>query len=175
LRTLVAAVGVALVLTGLASASSQADTYKLTATMKARAEVPRPTGLPAGANGHFTGKAVELANDRARLTWHLTFSSLSGRALAAHIHTGKVGKAGGVMVPLCGPCRNGQRGTATITHAQLRTIELGRAYVNVHTAKNSAGEIRGQVSSTEVKGSDSAQPPPSPAPPGPPPPPAPYP
>ena len=175
MRTLVAAAGVALVLTGLASAAPQADTYKLTSTMKARAEVPRPTGVPAGANGHFTGKAVELANDRARLTWLLTFSKLSGRALAAHIHMGKVGKAGNVMVPLCGPCRNGQRGRATITHAQLRVIERGRAYVNVHTAKNAAGEIRGQVKSTEVEGSGSNQPPPPPAPPGPTPPPVPYP
>jgi len=175
-RTLVAAVGVALVLTGLASAAPQADTYKLTATMKARAEVPRPTGVPAAANGHFTGKAVELANDRARLTWLLTFSQLSGKAVAAHIHVGKVGKAGNVMVPLCGPCRNGQRGTATITHAQLKTIELGRAYVNVHTVKNAGGEIRGQVKSTEVEGRSSNPPPPSPpAPPGPTPPPTPYP
>jgi hypothetical protein len=174
-RTLVAAAGVALVLTGLASAAPQADTYKLTATMKARAEVPRPTGVPAGANGHFTGTAVELANDRARLTWLLTYSKLSGRAMAAHIHIGKVGKAGGVMVPLCSPCRNGQRGRATITHAQLRTIELRRAYVNVHTAKNAAGEIRGQVKSTEVEGSGSNPPPPPPAPPGPTPPPVPYP
>jgi CHRD domain-containing protein len=174
-RTLVAAAGVALVLTGLASAAPQADTYKLAAAMTGRAEVPKPTGVPAGAKGLFTGKAVELANDRARLTWRLTFSKLSGRALAAHIHTGKVGKAGGVMVPLCGPCRNGQQGRATITHAQLRTIELGRAYVNVHTAKNSAGEIRGQVRSTEIEGSGSNQPPPPPAPPGPTPPPVPYP
>jgi hypothetical protein len=174
-RVLVVAAGVALVLTGLARAAPQADTYKLTSTLKARAEVPKPTGVPAGANGHFTGTVVELANDRARLSWHLTFSQLSGKAIAAHIHAGKVGKAGNVIVPLCGPCRNGQRGRATITHAQFRVIELGRAYVNVHTPKNAAGEIRGQVRSTEVEGSGSSDPPPSPAPPGPPPPPVPYP
>ena len=46
------------------------------------------------------------------------------------------------MAPLCGPCRSGQRGTASITHAQLRTIRRGGAYVNVHTASNTAGEIR---------------------------------
>ena len=52
------------------------------------------------------------------------------------------------MVALCGPCKSGKRGTATITHAQLRTIEAGRAYVNVHTKKNAAGEIRGQIKAT---------------------------
>ena len=175
MRRLVVAAGVALVLTGLASAAPQADTYNLNATLKARFEVPRPTGVPVGANGLFKGKAVELANDRGRLTWRLTFSKLSGRAMAAHVHSGRVGKAGGVMVPLCGPCRSGQRGTAAITHAQLRTIEIGRAYVNVHTAKNTAGEIRGQVKSSEVEGSGSNPPPAPPAPPGPTPPPVPYP
>ena len=57
------------------------------------------------------------------------------------------------MVALCGPCRNGQRGTAMISHAQLRTIRAGRAYVNVHTRKNGAGEIRGQLKATEGGGS----------------------
>ena len=55
------------------------------------------------------------------------------------------------MVALCGPCKNGKRGTATITHAQLKTIESGRAYVNVHTKKNAAGEIRGQIKATEAR------------------------
>ena len=27
----------------------------------------------------------------------------------------------------------------------IRALESGKAYVNVHTAKNAAGEIRGQV------------------------------
>lgn len=68
------------------------------------------------------------------MTWRLTFSKLSGRAVAAHIHVGAPGKAGGVMIALCGPCRSGQRGTSTLSHAQLRTIRAGRAYVNIHTA-----------------------------------------
>jgi hypothetical protein len=50
-----------------------------------------------------------------------------------------------VLVPLCGPCRSGQTGTAKISKAMVAKLEGGRAYVNVHTAKNAAGEIRGQV------------------------------
>ena len=109
-KLLVAVVGAALFVAGLALAAPQKDAYKLTANLKARFEVPKPQGVPTGATGLFTGTAVELENDRARLTWRLTFSKLSGRAAAAHIHAGKVGKAGGVIVALCGPCRNGQRG-----------------------------------------------------------------
>ena len=53
--------------------------------------------------------------------------------------------AGPVLVPLCGPCTSGKKGKATITAGVANALELGRAYVNLHTAKNAAGEIRGQV------------------------------
>ena len=149
-KTLGVAGAAALALAGLALAAPQKDTYNLTANLKARFEVPKPTGVPTGAVGLFTGKVVELENDQARLTWRLTFSKLSGSAAGAHIHVGRGGRAGGVMLALCGPCRSGQRGSATITHAQLRTIRAGGTYVNVHTAKNAAGEIRGQVKASEI-------------------------
>ena len=163
-RTLGVAVVAALALAGLALAGPQKDTYNLTANLKARFEVPKPTGVPTGAVGLFTGKVVELENDQARFTWRLAFSKLSGRAAAAHIHLGKPGKAGGVMLALCGPCRSGQRGSATISHAQLRTIRAGRAYVNIHTAKNAAGEIRGQVKASQASSSSSSDPTPTPSP-----------
>ena len=75
LKALAASAVTALALVGLALAAPQKDTYNLTANLKARSEVPRPTGVPVGATGLFTGKAVELANDKAKLTWRLTFSS----------------------------------------------------------------------------------------------------
>ncbi|HKX48510.1 MAG TPA: CHRD domain-containing protein [Gaiellaceae bacterium] len=157
LKTLTAGVGLVLAVAGflvaLAIAAPQRDTYKLTANLKARFEVPKPQSVPVGATGLFTGSAVERANDRAKVTWRLTFSNLSGRAMAAHIHAGRVGRAGGVMVALCGPCRSGQRGTTMISHAQLRAIRAGRTYVNVHTRRNAAGEIRGQVKAREGAGS----------------------
>ena len=176
LKPLSVAIGSALAVAGFlvafAIAAPADDTYKLTANLKARFEVPKPQGVPAGATGRFTGTAVEQSNDRARLNWRLTYSKLSGRALAAHIHAGRVGRAGRVIVALCGPCRNGQRGTAMISHAQLRTIRAGRTYVNVHTRKNGAGEIRGQLKATQggesgtgsTSTTDTTQPPPPPYP-----------
>ena len=163
-KTLAAAAAAGLALAGLALAAPQQDTYNLTANLRARFEVPKPTRVPAGAVGLFTGKAIELDDGRARVTWRLTFSKLSGRAVAAHIHAGRAGKAGGVLAPLCGPCRRGQRGTATITRAQLRTVRRGRAYVNVHTARNTAGEIRGQVKASAAAPSPTPPPAPDPTP-----------
>jgi hypothetical protein len=153
---LLAAAGAAIALTlaGLVLAAGQKDAFNLNAALKARFEVPKPTGVPAAATGTFKGKAVEQENDKARLTWKLTFSGLSGRAVASHIHVGRPGHAGNVMVPLCGPCRSGQQGAATITHAQLKTIRAGRAYVNIHTKKNAAGEIRGQIKVSRASSSD---------------------
>jgi hypothetical protein len=57
-----------------------------------------------------------------------------------------MGKAGNVLVALCGPCKSGQSGTAKISAMALRDIKKHLTYVNVHTAKNPNGEIRGQVS-----------------------------
>jgi hypothetical protein len=156
------AVGAAGLVAGLAIAAPEEDSYKVNANLKARFEVPKPQGVPTGATGLFTGTAVELENDRGRLTWRLTFTKLSGRATAAHIHAGRVGKAGAVLVALCGPCRSGQRGSKSITHAQLRSIRAGRTYVNVHTAKNAAGEIRGQVKASQASGGTTTDPSPPP-------------
>jgi CHRD domain len=140
---------IALAFAGFAFAASQGDSYGVSAKLKASSEVPKPSGVPAAATGKFTGTYVELANDKARLTWKLTFSHLSGSAIAAHIHIGKPGKAGPVALALCGPCHSGQKGKGMLTHAQVAKIEAGAAYVNVHTQKNPGGEIRGQVKVTE--------------------------
>ena len=48
-------------------------------------------------------------------------------------------------MPLCGPCKSGMTGTATIPKSLLNKIKSHLTYVNVHTAKNPAGEIRGQL------------------------------
>jgi hypothetical protein len=115
----------------------------VTARLNAAQERPRPAGA-ARARGSFTLTATK-ADTGTRLAWRLTFSRLTGTATAAHIHIGRRGVAGPVAIPLCGPCRSGARGTVTPNRAALAALEAGRAYVNVHTARNPAGEIRGQV------------------------------
>jgi hypothetical protein len=115
----------------------------VTATLRNTSEVPRPKGA-ARARGSFSGTYVENTNG-ATLTWKLTFNRLTGKALAAHIHRGKPRVAGPVIVPLCGPCRNGRTGKVQISKAVLTALKGGNTYVNVHTAKNPAGEIRGQA------------------------------
>jgi CHRD domain len=138
-----AAAVVSLVVVALAAAAQRAEVYKVRAALTGNTEVPKAKGA-ASAHGLFAGTYVENKTG-AVLKWKLTFSSLTGKALAAHIHRGKPGISGPVIVPLCGPCRTGQAGTVKITKATVDALEGHRAYVNVHTAKNAGGEIRGQV------------------------------
>jgi hypothetical protein len=135
----VALAGAGLFSAGLGLASSNRLPAKLTARLTAGAEWPTPKAAGAGS-GRFT---ATLAG--SLLAWRLTFSGLSGKAVAAHVHLGRVGVAGPVVVPLCGPCASGAHGALKVgVKVRLALISRG-AYVNVHTPKNPAGEIRGQI------------------------------
>jgi hypothetical protein len=112
--------------------------------MRAAQERPKPKGKVRRARGAFT-LTITKQGSSGVLVWRLTFSRLTGRAVAAHIHSGARGKSGPVIVPLCAPCRSGASGRATVDASVLSTLEAGRGYVNVHTLKNPAGEIRGQL------------------------------
>jgi hypothetical protein len=112
-------------------------------TLNSGQERPKPKGKRRGT-GTFTA-TVTKSGSAGEITWRLTFRKLSGRAVAAHIHRGARGRSGPVIVALCAPCRSGARGKATVSSAVLDALEAGTAYVNVHTARNPAGEIRGQI------------------------------
>jgi hypothetical protein len=117
--------------------------------LTARQEVPRPTGAVGRARATFTG-TVTKSGTTASLAWRLTFGGLTGPVGAAHIHIARRGTAGPVAVPLCGPCRNNARGTARLNARVLTALEAGRAYVNLHTRRNAAGEVRGQIAAVPL-------------------------
>ena len=130
----------ALVFAALSSARPNAAHFRFTATLNSGQEIPKQVVKDQAAHGTFTGRL-----NGTTLTWKLTFAKLTGPAAQAHIHTGLRGKAGNVVVPLCAPCTSGMTGTATIPASLLNTIKKHGTYVNVHTAKNPNGEIRGQL------------------------------
>lgn len=117
--------------------------FKVAATLKVGGEVPR-AHASARAGGAFTGTVRRNGTVRT-LRWRLTFAHLSGFGVAAHVHKGRVGKAGPVLVSLCAPCHLGQTGIVRVTAATAKAMASGSTYVNVHTKKNKGGEIRGQV------------------------------
>ncbi|QIG93333.1 MULTISPECIES: CHRD domain-containing protein [unclassified Bradyrhizobium] len=135
-KTLLAALtlGAAIALAGPAFAE------KLTAKLDGKAEVPATTTAGTGT--------ADIDYDAAskKLSWKLTYSGLSGPATAAHFHgPAEAGKNAGVAVAIPNATSSPVEGSATLTDAQAADLLAGKYYVNVHTAANPGGEIRGQV------------------------------
>lgn len=130
----------ALAVTALAGAARNASPIMIAAKLTAKQEVPKQVVKNTKASGSFTGDITGT-----KLTWTLKFSHLTGPATAAHIHLGAMGVSGNVVVPLCTPCKSPMKGTATLTKALLKDLKTHKLYVNVHTAKNPNGEVRGQL------------------------------
>jgi hypothetical protein len=88
---------------------------------------------------------VTLNKDNYQLHYHVVYSGLSGPATAAHFHgPAAAGANAGVVMPFKG-YTSPIDGDATLTPAQAADLLAGLWYINVHTAANPGGEIRGQV------------------------------
>jgi hypothetical protein len=124
----------------LIAGTAQAATQTFKATLSGAAEVPPTTGAGAGA------MTATLDSVTRKLTWDLTYSGLTGPAMAAHIHgPADQGKNAGVVVPLTGSLTSPVTGSKVLSPAEVASLEAGKYYVNIHTAANKAGEIRGQL------------------------------
>ena len=166
-RPIIAVLATGAVLT-LGSVALAADsTY--TAHLRGRAERPVPRETRAVGNAIF-----HLSDDGTELSYRLIVSNIDN-VVAAHIHIGGPDTFGPVVaflygtVPPGGGPERGVLSTASIAAANLigplaghplsdlvAAIELGEAYVNVHTNDGVApidtgpgdfpgGEIRGQM------------------------------
>jgi CHRD domain-containing protein len=128
------ALGAVLVVSGPAFAE------KFKATLDGKSEVPATTTAGTGT--------ADIDYDPAtkKVTWKVTYSGLSGPATAAHFHgPAEPGKNAGVMVPIPNAGSSPVEGSATLTDAQAADLTSGKYYINIHTAANPGGEIRGQV------------------------------
>jgi CHRD domain len=129
-----------LLMTVLMVGVAHAATKVFKATMDGSSEAP-----PTASTGTGTGTAT-LDTVSRKLTWDVTYSGLTGPAMAAHIHgPADPGKNAGVVVPLAGSSKSPITGSKVLTPAEVSDLEAGKYYVNIHTAANKGGEIRGQL------------------------------
>jgi hypothetical protein len=125
---------------GLVSSASAA-TQQYHATLNAKSEVPPTT---SNGTGTFTGS---LDTNTHVLTYTLNFEGLTGPATAAHIHGPASGTTNaGVIKPLgTGAPTSPVNGTVELTADQVKDLQAGKDYANVHTDANKGGEIRGMI------------------------------
>jgi hypothetical protein len=126
------------------AASATPVQVHLTARTTAAQEIPQQTLRNAKANGLFWATLKPTTNGYS-LDWRLTFTRLTGPATSAIIHLGTRGAHGAAMAVLCSPCRSGATGSAYFSPPELVLARAGKLYVNVRTARNPDGEIRGQI------------------------------
>ena len=133
------------------------DTNTFTATLNGASEVPPVTTTTATASATFTS-STSGAVTTIQYTVTVT-GNLSGPVTNAHIHgPAAAGVNANPIVTLTVSNPTGTTGVlvsgsftttgnATINIAQLLTHMLaGNTYINLHTAANPNGEIRGQIS-----------------------------
>ena len=154
----------------LAACGSSSNQEAFHASMTSAQEVPPPSvNTPPP-----TGTASFTNNGDGTVSYTVTGSNMTVSPTATppvtytgmHIHLGAVGVQAGISVPLTRPSDNTSNsftvtgtfsgttcsGTAVncINTGQtldsvLTAMRNGGAYINVHTSRNTAGELRGQI------------------------------
>ena len=121
---------------------------KLETDFPYRAELNGQQEVPAVATS-ATGLGVfNLSLDKKKLMYWVSADSLSGAIMGAHLHVAASGSNGPVVVDLTGSIM----GNAIVGVADISSfvgfdddLAAGNVYVNLHTAANMNGEIRGQL------------------------------
>ena len=121
------------------------DSAAFTAALSGAHEVPDPVETIGSGLGTFF-----LQGDT--LSFSISYVGLSGAATAAHIHgAASTAETAGVLIDLA-PFSVGAfaeagtfSGSLTLNDEQLQIVSSGKAYVNIHTEDNPAGELRGQI------------------------------
>ena len=157
---------VAMVLLSVASSAIARD--DLEARLKSYQEVP---AVSSAATGRFKASIDKASNT---IRYELSYAGLEGDVRQSHIHIGQRGVNGGITIWLCQTAANvspiattplcpqsgsvngvvsaadvigpvGQGIAATEITKVLAAVRAGVAYVNVHSSRFPAGEIRGQL------------------------------
>lgn len=156
--------------TAMASGNSNDGGHSGTLQVRLSGLQEDPQALSTTGQGGFR---VQISERRQEISYRLSYSTLEAAVTQAHIHLGGAAQSGGISVFLCSNLGNGPVGTqacpaapATVSgvlrpadvigpagqgiaageFAELITaIRAGATYVNVHTTKYPAGEIRGQL------------------------------
>jgi hypothetical protein len=155
MRRVIVMMAAAIIVMGTAS-QAQAQIIRFTATLDGSKETPPVL------TGSFATAEVELNVGTQTVSWVIDIWNLPSGINNAHFHVGGPGVAGPTVVNI--PFTAGQSndfrlsGSATAANLNVRGDQGirswddflqgligGQMYLNIHTAVNGGGEIRGQV------------------------------
>ena len=123
-------------------AAQEEPKVTLEATLDAAQERPSPTGTLPGAGGTAT---FEYDETDKTIAYTVTVMNLTGPPLAAHIHQAPPGMPGSIRITLDQNNLAGGAPPLPVPGDLVEPLYDGGTYVNVHTAQNPSGEIRGQI------------------------------
>ena len=150
-----------LAMSGLPSPAVAVEEF-FAAELKGSSETP--VTVSTSGTGLF---AAQLNAAETALSFIVVYSGISSAVNASHIHLGRPGITGGVIIPLCGgakPACPASPGSVTgvVTAADvgavaaqgiaagdfaavIRAMRRGDTYANVHSTTYPGGEIRGAI------------------------------
>lgn len=163
----VLAASAVVVAAGSAIAFGEQGFNRISEVLTGHKEVPV---ISTTGHGRFT---AVISDDRTEIRYTLKYEDLEGQIQQSHIHFGPPNNTGGISVFLCTNLGNGPAGTqacptpsgeveGVLTAADvigpvgqgieagalnelIEAIHAGKTYVNIHTTKWPAGEIRSQI------------------------------
>ena len=143
MQTIIRSAGLAaFALAGFLATGAFAEEMKFKADLTGGEEVPP---VETGATGTAD---VTYDSESKNLSWTVEHSGLSGDVTAAHFHgPAAAGENAPPVVPI--EVADLAEGEATLDDATATALGEGRLYLNLHTAANPNGEIRGQVVKAE--------------------------
>jgi len=135
-QTMLGVVGAAAILIAGYPGASWSQEVKI--ALSGSQQVP-PVTTSASGSGTIT-----IGADKA-VSGSVTTTGVT--AIAAHIHQAAAGQNGPVIIPLTKTADNvwSVPAAAKLTDEQYTAFKAGNLYVNVHSAANKGGEIRGQL------------------------------
>ena len=167
MKRVAAVVTMLVVVIGTGVVSTQGGFKNITEQLTGLKEVPV---ISTTDHGEFHAR---ISNDESQIWWELSYADLEGAVQQSHIHFGPPNNTGNISVFFCTNLGNGPAGTplcpaapatisGVITAANvigpvgqgiepgalselIDAIRDGKTYVNVHSAKWTAGEIRSQI------------------------------